>query len=241
MSVKRKDRPATEAPVEAAARRQPIQDRGQRRVDAILAAAAAVFEEVGYEAATTSAIAARARAPIGSLYQFFPNKQAVLFALAERYSEQSLGLYDSFASSDAVLLPLDQLLETMLDAFARFYSTLPGFRALMSALATSAELQAGEAQLHSEFVRRTAEIIHRRSPHLTANKRRLLAEVVIQTVDALTYLAARADPTFSQAIFSETKALLYRYLAPYDAGTIGALEVAPSTAPRRPKGPKSRP
>lgn len=68
-------------------RRKPQQTRGQQRVEAILAAAETVLGEVGYEAATTNQIAARAGIPIGSLYQFFSNKQAILTALIERQYE----------------------------------------------------------------------------------------------------------------------------------------------------------
>ncbi len=57
--------------------RLPKRARGKQRVAALLQAAAAVFAEKGYEAATMTEIAARAGAPIGSLYQFFPVKEAL--------------------------------------------------------------------------------------------------------------------------------------------------------------------
>ena len=63
-------------------RREPRQARARQRVNIILDAAAAEFAAVGYEAATTNAIARRAGTSIGSLYQFFPNKEAVLEALS---------------------------------------------------------------------------------------------------------------------------------------------------------------
>ena len=72
-------------------RRKPQQTRGQQRVEVILAAAETVLGEVGYEAATTNQIAARAGIPIGSLYQFFSNKQAILTALIERQYEALAG------------------------------------------------------------------------------------------------------------------------------------------------------
>jgi AcrR family transcriptional regulator len=55
-------------------RRQPKQQRGQQRVAKILTAAAEVFAEVGYAAATTQQIADRANTAVGSIYQFFPDK-----------------------------------------------------------------------------------------------------------------------------------------------------------------------
>ena len=51
----------------------PKRQRGKQRVAELLAAGAAVFAEKGYAAATMTEIAARAKAPIGSLYQFFPS------------------------------------------------------------------------------------------------------------------------------------------------------------------------
>ena len=64
-----------------APRRVPLQTRGQKRVLALLGAASQVLAERGYEAATMSEIAERAHAAIGSLYQFFPNKESVGCAL----------------------------------------------------------------------------------------------------------------------------------------------------------------
>ena len=65
------------SPLNQRPRRIPRQPRGRRRVSQLLDAAAAVISSVGYDAATMTAIAAKAGAPIGSLYQFFPNKEAI--------------------------------------------------------------------------------------------------------------------------------------------------------------------
>jgi len=68
-------------------RKLPQRTRGKVRVRALLDAAEAVFARVGYDAATMSAIAQAAAAPIGSLYQFFPNKETVGRALIDQYLE----------------------------------------------------------------------------------------------------------------------------------------------------------
>jgi hypothetical protein len=60
-------------------RRIPQRERGERRFAELLEAAASEFAEVGYDAATTKAIAKRAS--IGAVYQYFPNKAAVVSAL----------------------------------------------------------------------------------------------------------------------------------------------------------------
>src|SRR3954454_149059 len=80
--------PAT-APV---LRRTPVQERSAARVQRMLDAAAALLDEVGYDATTTSLIASRAGVSVGSLYQFFPDRRAVLQALAVRSFERFAGV-----------------------------------------------------------------------------------------------------------------------------------------------------
>ena len=63
--------------------------RGERRVASLLDAAARVFGELGYHAATTNAIAAEAKVSPATLYQFFPNKEAIADALVTRYAMES--------------------------------------------------------------------------------------------------------------------------------------------------------
>jgi AcrR family transcriptional regulator len=78
------------------ARKRPVQQRSRVSVDAVLEAAAQVLERDGYEATTTDAVAERAGVSIGTLYQYFPNKDALLVALTERHA----------VAAEAVLEPL---------------------------------------------------------------------------------------------------------------------------------------
>ena len=66
-------------------RRAPQQERGERRVAQLLDAAASLLAEVGYDAATMTEIADRAKASIGTVYQYFPNKPAIVLALRSQY------------------------------------------------------------------------------------------------------------------------------------------------------------
>lgn len=74
---------SSEAEIPAA--RAPKQQRGKQRVAELLRAATAVFAEKGYVAATMTEIAACANAPIGSLYQFFPEKEVLADTLVQNY------------------------------------------------------------------------------------------------------------------------------------------------------------
>jgi AcrR family transcriptional regulator len=71
------------------AAKEPKRARGKRRVAALIDAGAELFAEKGYEATTMTEIAQRAGAAIGSLYQFFPSKEALAEALFNRYAERA--------------------------------------------------------------------------------------------------------------------------------------------------------
>src|SRR5581483_874384 len=71
-----------------APRKKPKQERSQATVDAILVATARVLCETGYDRASTNRIALAAGVSVGSLYQYFPSKEALVAALVERHVDQ---------------------------------------------------------------------------------------------------------------------------------------------------------
>src|SRR6202521_6176190 len=66
----------------------PQQERSTRRLAGFLDAAAELFVEVGYQAATMTAIAERSGSSIGALYNYFPDKQSIAFTLVNQYSQE---------------------------------------------------------------------------------------------------------------------------------------------------------
>jgi AcrR family transcriptional regulator len=107
------------------ARRAPVQRRSALRVERMLDAAAELLDELGADGLSTSAIATRADVSVGSLYQFFPDKNAVAAALARRSFErfsQLLRTIDGGSWEDVV----DQVIDT----YVLFSRTEPGFLVL---------------------------------------------------------------------------------------------------------------
>lgn len=70
-------------------RRRPIQDRSRTLVDGILSAASQIISGFGYDSATTNRIACRAGVSVGSLYQYFSNKDEILQGLLEHLIQQT--------------------------------------------------------------------------------------------------------------------------------------------------------
>jgi AcrR family transcriptional regulator len=109
---------------------EPQREVGRQRVAELLQAAAAVFQERGFEAATMAEIAARADANINSLYRFFPNKDAVAEALMRRYAEALQSEYDAVHAHAADAAP-EELADILIDLFVKLH---PQARALTALL-----------------------------------------------------------------------------------------------------------
>lgn len=196
-------------------RRIPTQRRSRERLERILEAAAHVFADVGYDAATTEAIAARAGTSIGSVYQFFPNKQALFDAIASRYLEQTKELFDQMLTPEALDVPWDALIDRMLDAFAELHRTSAGFRAVwLNLQLVPGFIAAGEA-LNDQFAERVADVLARQAKGLPRARRGLVATTIVEVVSAMLLVTVRRDARTADALVGETKVLLRRYLEPY--------------------------
>jgi AcrR family transcriptional regulator/TfoX/Sxy family transcriptional regulator of competence genes len=189
------------------------QARGQRRVDQLLDVAAQVFAEVGFEAATTNAIAARARVSPGSLYQFFPNKDALAEALAERFV-QRLQKTQAIFGPELADMPLDALIDHIFDPLVAFHVAHPGFEALFSGSIVSPRLSAAVQGFLDAVVARAEALLEVRAPHLSPERRARCARVSVELVRALLPLVVASDPVQRDAMVVELKAAQRGYLAP---------------------------
>src|SRR5471030_2552700 len=90
-------------PLEAGAAQAPKRLRGRIRVAAIMDSAVQLFAEKGYDAATMTEIAAHSGTAIGSLYRFFPNKEALADALLLRYAQHVLGGFAELAEQASAM------------------------------------------------------------------------------------------------------------------------------------------
>jgi len=197
-------------------RRQPQQARSQERVNRILDVAEALFIAEGYNATTTNAIAKRANVAIGSLYQFFPDKTAILQGLALRYSEL---LYQRLSESDAktlASLPLAVYVDHIIDATDQFFTDYPGYYAIFMPLqGTMPELQTIEAAADAQLIHDMATELSLRNTGLEAADYEAIAFVLVKAIGTLLWLALGQEKPFRQRLVAETKRLTLHYLQSY--------------------------
>jgi AcrR family transcriptional regulator len=130
----------SEPPPDLSARRDPAQERSRQTVDAIVEAAGRLLVEHGRRGVTTNAVAERAGVSIGSIYQYFPNKEAIFASLQERHRDQVMPL---------VQHTLDRLADPSLD----MVDVIVGLMRAMAELHADApaRLRAISEELHEEL------------------------------------------------------------------------------------------
>jgi len=190
------------------------QKRGAIRVEEILQAAGALFAELGYDKVTTNMIAARAGVSRGSLYQFFPHKEAIAQAFATDAINHLHGVYDALLSSEVMTLPLQAFLDTFIDRIVAFNRNCPGYLALELGSTISSSLALVLADLQQGLLARQDALLAAYWPHSTGEQRHLPLLVSYRLFLALLPLALLGDEEQQKAIVHEMKVVLYRYLEP---------------------------
>ena len=185
----------------------PQQERAARRVDALLKAAAEVLAERGLEVATMTEIAERAGASIGAVYQYFPNKDALMNALRTRYGDEMDERWSALsAAAEGMTVPdlVDRLFELMIDLMAR----RPAYIPLMSISPNFKRDAASRNRLRERF----AELFRRYKPALSAEDGFRVAEVTLQVVKSMQALYAPAKPKERRLLIAEYKTVVSSYL-----------------------------
>ena len=196
--------------------RAPQRRRGRERVAGLTAAAAAVFLEKGFEAATMTEIAARAAASIGSLYLFFPTKaalaQAMLTELADALSARFDALRERVAGQPAAVIA-----DALFRELAQFLAEHPIYAALLDLPGDDGWRQALRARRRAQI----AALFAQARPALPAGQAERLALIVPQLMRVTLVLGGEAV-ALREAVLEELRAMLHHHLAwPGGAGDGG--------------------
>jgi AcrR family transcriptional regulator len=165
-------------------RRTPQQERSQQTVEALLNATATLLDEVGYDALTTKAIAARAGTSIGAFYQFFANKEAAINELVQRYrGEIRCFLEDEVSrSGDGISVAWT---DNAIAGLARIYENLPGFRGVWSGQFAQTSLESQAERLRGEVFDALDDALGQAFPEVDAESRRRCLRMTLETAKLL--------------------------------------------------------
>jgi AcrR family transcriptional regulator len=194
-----------------ARRKVPKQARSSATVAAVLEAAAEAFREGGLDGANVNRIAARAGVSVGSLYQYFPSKEAILVALLQRHTEGALERVGE-ALERGRDAPLADAVRAVVSVLIEVHVS-PIDRALARELDRIGRLEEMERAIDARAGTAVAAFLRERAAEITVRDPELTAYLLVRMVEPLTHamLADRSDVPPEVAV-DELTAIVLGYL-----------------------------
>ncbi len=192
-------------------RRVPVQGRSVARVQRMLDACAELVDETGYEALTTTLLAERAGVAIGSVYQFFPDKRAIVQALALRNMESYLERLTARSESVEFAHWWD-VVDAAIDEYIAMHRSVPGFRTLHFGDVVDVHLLDAEKDNNTIIAERLAELLVDHFGAAAGPRLDFALAIAVEAGDALIKLAFRRDADGDETVLGEAKALIREYL-----------------------------
>lgn len=192
-------------------RRVPVQGRSLARVHRMLDACAELVDEVGYDGLTTTLLAERASVAIGSVYQFFPDKRAIVQALAMRNVDAYVARV-SERIKDGTVTDWADAVDIAMDEYIDMHRKTPGFRTLHFGDVVDRYLLDEERDNDTVIAEQLGGLLVQGFGLPDSPVLRLSLSIAVELGDALVKLAFRRDPDGDPAILGESKKLVREYL-----------------------------
>jgi AcrR family transcriptional regulator len=203
--------PTPVRPRAAVMRREPVQRRSTARVMAILDACAVLLDDYDYDDLTTSKIAERAGVPIGSLYQYFPDKRAVVQALTLRNLEAFSAEVEQIFGGDGVPTDWRQAVDHVVAGYLRMLREVPGFGRIRFGDVVDRRLLDPDEDNIAVIADKLAELFAKHYMVTYDAELRLAFRIVTEASDALIKLALRL-PEQREAVLDTMKSMIRNLL-----------------------------
>jgi AcrR family transcriptional regulator len=194
-------------------RKLPKQRRSRDTVDIILAATARVLVRDGFDRASTNRIAEAAGVSIGSLYQYFPSKEALVAALVERHIEEMSAALEAemAALADA---PLATVVRRMVTLMLRAHAVAPELHRVLNEQVPRVGRLHRVHEVEARMQRLARAYFERQRAELHPTDLDVAAFLCVQTIEAITHAATmhHGDAPPATVLVDEVTALLLRYL-----------------------------
>ncbi len=193
-------------------RRMPTQARSKATVEVILQASAQVLKREGWARLSTNRVAKVAGVSVGSLYQYFPNKEALLVALVRGHAERQLSTLSEhlIGLQDA---PLEQLVPTTVRALLAAHRVDPELHRVVAGEIPPMDALAEIRSVQDHFAALLSMELKRRRHEIREVDIELAVFVLISTVEAITHGAVlRHEQFLDDRLIEETSLLVLRYL-----------------------------
>ena len=193
-------------------RRLPQQPRARRTVERLLEVTGGLLEEVGVDRVTTNLVAERAGLNIGTLYKYFPNKYALINALALGFAEDQIAAMRAYLRGADPARPWQEVHDGLIDVLVAFNRERSGAVALQRALLAVPELLAAYRRMNFLTARELNGFLRRWGVDLPERRLDLMVLCMGEASAALLDLAASGEDYAADEIVEEMKAMLKGYI-----------------------------
>lgn len=199
----------TEEYIAVTPRRRPVQARSRERVNSILSHAASIFHELGVDATSMSSIARQSDMSLASLYRYFPNKTAIVKAIAEDH----VGKMETALRDRLETLDLMDAVDVLIDQFYEFYRTEPAYSAIWSGVESIPELRELDVRELYSHARDMDARLRRECPHIPEDRRWTASLMLPRSAATVLRLAATMPDAQARLMISELKCMARAYLS----------------------------
>ena len=203
--------------VKTTPRKRPRQHRSKETVETILTATARILVKLGFDGLTTNAVAEQAGVSIGSLYQYFPNKQALVAALIERRLDEKNARTHAELSRLAGA-PFPEAVRAMIRMTVENYAVSPELSRVLIEQVPRVGRMARIAELHQGTLRLVAALLEARKHELAVRNPEMAAFVLVASIEAIAQRATLFQPSrlTDPVLIDEATAMVTRYLGVAD-------------------------
>lgn len=198
-------------------RRQPVQQRSAKRVEKMLESCAQLIDELGYDGVTTTLIAERAGVAVGSLYQFFPDKRAVVQALTQRNLDHFMAEIGR-RLDESPLERWGQAADLIFDIYVQMYREVPGFSRIRFGDVVDLRLIDDQRDNNTVIADSIATFLAERF-NVSFDELRLPVAVANEIADSILNLAFRRKLFPEEVVIAEAKQVVRDYISSKNFGT----------------------
>lgn len=194
------------------ARRQPMQQRARERTRQILDITARLLDEVGIDDLTTILIAKQLEISVGSLYHYFPNKHAILFALGERWLEEMTLAMNDIAAIEPAQMSLEQFVDTAINRMLVVYRAQKAVLPLAQALWAIPELRDLDTQHDNLVISKLVSVFKKMELHGSNSELERIGRVYLETTHAVLLTIVSQKTVRSKRSLDDLKAMILALL-----------------------------
>lgn len=151
-------------------RRMPLQSRGHKTIEAILTVASRQLDRDGLERLTTRRIASEAGVSVGALYEYFPNKESIILALAEHWLNRVYEAVESAHPSRGATGDVLSFLNRAIEGIVPLYRDQPGLPAINAALGSSPDLRHASEDHNRRIISLLSDALAQLAPNAPADE-----------------------------------------------------------------------